>query len=293
VKGSAGTITGAALAALLLMAAPARPESCPPARPFGEAAAPCWNGPDGERLPFASFESAEDFLREARVVESRELGEGRTRPLKLLLESGDVRAHAVFRHVDSERHQQRLDDGRMHLLLSDSYRNGLAAYRLSRLLGFDRIPPVVERAVDGRHGSVQLWIEGAMMEKKRRSNGLEPPDAIDFSRQRQMLDVFDALVCNIDRNLGNILIDGDWNLWYIDHTRTFARFEEPPRVSVGVGIDRRVWERLSSVRDEELRDALRPWLSRWQLDDLIGRRRALVDRFRAEIAGQGERNAFF
>lgn len=277
------------------MAAPAASAQCPIEHPFASDATsrPCWTGPEGDRLPFDSFESAEVFLREAQVIETRDIGEGHTRPKQLLLEQGGVRAHAIFRHVDSERRNQRLQDGRLHLLLSDSYRNDLAAYRLSRLLRFDRIPPVVERRVGGRRGSVQLWIEGAMMEKKRRRKGLAPPDPLDFDRQRQMLDVFDALVCNIDRNLGNILIDRAWNIWYIDQTRTFARFQERPWVSAGLGIDQRVWTRLSSVSDAEIRAAVGPWLSRWQVSDLLERRREMVEGLRSEIARQGEHNAFF
>jgi len=283
------------LATVPVLAGAADLAPCPASRPFGEGATsrPCWNGPDGQRLPFESFESAEVFLREAQVIETRDIGEGHTRPRKLLLERDGVRAHAIFRYVDSERRNQRLQDGRLHLLLSDSYKNDLAAYRLSRVLGFDRIPPVVERRVDDRKGSVQLWIEGAMMEKKRLEKGLEPPDLVDFGQQRQMLDVFDALVCNIDRNLGNILIDRDWNVWYIDQTRTFARYEETPWVSAGLGIDRRIWQRLSSASDEEIRAAVAPWLSRWQVSDLLERRRALVESLSSDIARQGELNAFF
>ena len=100
-------------------------------------------------------------------------------------------------------------------------------------------------------------------------------------------------MCNIDRNLGNILIDGQWNIWYIDHTRTFARYQDPPWVSAGLGIDRRVWQRLSSVSADEIREAVEPWLSRWQVRDLLERRRDLVDGFRVELSSQGELNAFF
>lgn len=289
--------TGALFAGLIAasaFAAPAASDECPPSRPFSaEGARPCWSGPDGDPLPFASFEDAEDFLRHAAVVEVRDLGEGRTRPKKLLLERDEVRAHAIFRYVDVERRNQRLGDGSFHVLLSDSFRNDLAAYRLSRLLGFDRVPPVVARSVEGRSGSVQLWVEGAMMEKKRRKKGLQPPDAVDFDRQRQMLDLFDALVCNIDRNLGNILIDRQWNIWYIDQTRTFERFHDAPTVTAGVGIDRGVWQRLVAVGDDEIRAELDPWLSRYQIDDLLERRRELVESLGAEIALQGEGNAFF
>ena len=39
--------------------------------------------------------------------------------------------------------------------------------------------------------------------------------------------LFDQLIYNTDRNLGNLLIDKDWRLWMIDHTRAFKTFTEP------------------------------------------------------------------
>jgi len=33
--------------------------------------------------------------------------------------------------------------------------------------------------------------------------------------------LFDQLIYNTDRNLGNLLIDKSWRLWMIDHTRAF------------------------------------------------------------------------
>ena len=33
--------------------------------------------------------------------------------------------------------------------------------------------------------------------------------------------VFDELIANTDRNQGNMLIDKQWKLWLIDHTRGF------------------------------------------------------------------------
>ena len=35
------------------------------------------------------------------------------------------------------------------------------------------------------------------------------------------LRLFDQLIANTDRNLGNLLIGNDWTIWAIDHTRAF------------------------------------------------------------------------
>ena len=34
--------------------------------------------------------------------------------------------------------------------------------------------------------------------------------------------MFDNLICNVDPNLGNWLVDPSWNLILIDHTRSFT-----------------------------------------------------------------------
>ena len=87
-----------ALATLLASASEGTDRACPrAARPFptSDTTLPCWTGPDGARLPFDAFEEVEEFLDTARVVEVREIGEGRSKPKKLLLERDGVRAHAV------------------------------------------------------------------------------------------------------------------------------------------------------------------------------------------------------
>ena len=38
--------------------------------------------------------------------------------------------------------------------------------------------------------------------------------------------VFDELIINIDRNLGNLLITKDWRVVLIDHTRAFTPYPE-------------------------------------------------------------------
>jgi len=238
-----------------------------------------WLDRDGEPLPFRCDEEILDFLRTARIVTIKDLPVGSTKPKKLLLERDGVEAHAVFRYVDIEKRRHRLDDGSFHLLLRDSYRHGLAAYELNRLLGLHTIPPIVPRRVKGRDGSVQLWVENAMTEASRLKQGLRPPDMRDFAAQAWKMQIFDALICNIDRNKGNILFDKSWRLWYIDHTRSFARYQNHPFPDGSLGIDPDLLERLRSVEDETIRTLLGPYLGTFQIEDLLKRRARLVTHF--------------
>ena len=38
--------------------------------------------------------------------------------------------------------------------------------------------------------------------------------------------LFDQLIYNVDRNLGNLVIDKNWTIWMIDHSRAFRLFDK-------------------------------------------------------------------
>ena len=42
----------------------------------------------------------------------------------------------------------------------------------------------------------------------------------------QIVRLFDQLIYNIDRNLGNLMITNDWTIWAIDHTRAFRTYDD-------------------------------------------------------------------
>ena len=201
------------------------PEGAPAAesaRPAAErAAAWRWIGPDGQPLPFRGPEDLEDFLRTAEVISAQTIDQGVNRPRKVLLERDGVRAHAVFRTVAVEARSQQGPEGKFYRMFRDSYQFECAAYELAGVLGLDHVPPAVPRSMFGQSGSLQAWVENAITEAKRLEEGTKPPDVLRWSRAQTQEHVFDALINNIDRNEGNELIDADWNVWWIDHTRAF------------------------------------------------------------------------
>ena len=247
-------------------------------------------GPGGEPLPFAGPGQAVDFLAGAEILEVIDLSEGITKPKKLLLEHEGVRAHAIFHSIDRrEQKAKTLENGRRTLYLVDSYRSQVAAWELSQMLGIDCVPPTVERTVRGRSGSVQLWIENAMTEEGRRKRGLDAPDTIDWNHQKADQWVFDNLINNIDRNTGNSLIDADWNLWLIDHSRSFGRDRKlpyPERISY---LSKELWQGLLTLDSERVHERLAPYLDKAEIKALLQRRRLLVDAIEARIARLGEK----
>ncbi len=112
--------------------------------------------------------------------------------------------------------------GSVEFDFKDSWRFEIAAYELDKLLDLNMVPPTVERTVNGHRGSVQLWIEGAISEAKRRKDKIQVPNPIAWNRQIWKVRVFDDLIFNIDRvNINNLLITPDWKICLIDHSRTF------------------------------------------------------------------------
>ena len=67
---------------------------------------------------------------------------------------------------------------------------------------------------------------------KKVKDNIQPPNDQQWQKQVQMMNVFDALIYNTDRNRGNILITPDWRLWMIDHTRAFRRNPDAARSRV-------------------------------------------------------------
>ncbi len=94
------------------------------------------------------------------------------------------------------------------------YRREVAAYQLSKVLGWPRIPPtVVRREAPHGVGALQLFIEA---------------DGRHFlSQQRRHTDewarvaLFDVITNNADRKSGHCLFDASGNVWVIDHGLTF------------------------------------------------------------------------
>ena len=82
------------------------------------------------------------------------------------------------------------------------------------------VPPTVERRVGPDRASVQLWVEKSKLLKE--VDQAQCPRQTEWAKQVCRQRVFDNLVANIDRNAGNMLVDGEWNIILIDHSRSIG-----------------------------------------------------------------------
>jgi len=172
----------------------------------------------------------------------------------------------------------------------------IAAYRLSRSLGWPSIPPVVLR--DGPHGpgSVQLFVDADPDEHylSLRASA-ENAQVIAFA----LIALFDCFCNNADRKSGHVLKGTDGTIWAIDHGLTF-HVEHKLRTVIwdfaGQAIPDAILADLGnalvnlSSQDTELRHGLSAHLSVAEIDALVCRLRKLVESERFPSPAKDWRN---
>jgi hypothetical protein len=252
---------------------------------------------DGHPLPFQSDQEIESFLKSAEVESIKKIPVGVTRPKKVLLIRETLRLNAAFKFIDEEKQMVRdpttTGRGKLYLKWRDSYIYDIAAYQVDRLMGLNRVPPIVRRKIKGLNGSLQIWVEGTITEFNRGKEAIDPPEIARFNQQRSTMTIFDNLVANRDSNLGNTLIDGNWRLWFIDCSRCFGTSTDLLYPDAVTHCDRQMWDALRKLDRNAADEALSPYLSRLEIDVLFKRRDKLVDLLQARIDEWGEELVLF
>ena len=116
-----------------------------------------------------------------------------------------------------------------------------------------------------------------MDEATRLKEKTSPPDLDKWNRQMQTVRLFDQLIGNVDRNLGNLVVTRDWNIWMIDHTRAFrtnTKLKSPGNIA---RCEREVFARLKALDKETVKAATGKYLQTFEIDSMLRRRDEIVD----------------
>ncbi|MGS2720030.1 metallophosphoesterase [Paraglaciecola aestuariivivens] len=219
----------------------------------------------------------ESFLLEANVTSLEELTIGKTKPIRVTLEKDGKSLKAVFKYYDSDpgSHSGRWDKS---IRNPDRFSYEVAAYKLDRMLDIGLVPVTVLRTIKGMPGSLQLWLDNLVSEKQRREQDLEYDGFCNEKAQDNMMNVFDYLIRNSDRNMSNMLYSyNDWQVWFIDHSRSFGiKKRMPPMLrNLKIKLTDEFRAALKSLTLEQLR-ALRPYMHNRQIKTLWYRREQLL-----------------
>jgi hypothetical protein len=152
------------------------------------------------------------------------------------------------------------------------------------------VPVTVIREVDGQVGAVIRWIEDAIDETDRQEQELKPDNPAVLINARAVMTLFDVLIGNDDRNLGNQLFTPDMKLHLIDHSRAFRLIKALPKgfQKTPVSLPRDLLPRLEALNVKSLVKRMEGLVSKAQIKALIGRRDRLLAKIEADRAEYGD-----
>jgi hypothetical protein len=252
-----------------LTAAPAQE----PAQTVPPAAAPA-----AARAPLPSDADIEQFLLKGRLGPTRGAGKGITGSLRGTMTLGDLTHDVHIQTIDETKREFKSALG-TEFNFRDYWGFNIAGYRIDRLLGLGLVPVSVERRFRSASAAYTWWVDDFLMDEEVRYKKKISPPAEKLERwnqQMQLLRLFDQLIANTDRNLGNLLISNEWTIWAIDHTRAFRTH---PTLKTPLNVtrcDREVFARLKQLDKATIKKAVGDSLQTYEIDGLLKRRDAIV-----------------
>jgi hypothetical protein len=233
----------------------------------------------------AEQKALEDFLKSARITgveKNIEPGRGAAWRVSLRDEAGSRKG--FFKYVNIRRPQ----------VSPISYKYELAAYALSKLLAVPVVPPVVEREVEGRKGSLQIFLDDCISETERLKTGLSA--AFDARAHQDALDelaVLETLVAS-ERNTNDILIHKDGGrVCRVDFAEAFDPSPALPAATKSARCSRRLYAGLRDLVPAGAEAALKPYLNDAEIKGLLDRRSRILEILDARIAADGEPAVLF
>jgi hypothetical protein len=265
--------------------AAAREQQAPPA-PVASAAAPAAPAAavpaPAPASPAVTLTDAdmERFLTKARIVKTKSAPKGVTNSVRATLSDGTMTHDAHIQTIDEYKREFRTAMT-VEFDFRDSWQFNIAAYKLDRLIGLNMVPVSVQGRLRSDPAAITWWVDDVMMDEggRLKQKAEVPEDKKRYwNQQTYMMRLFDQLIYNTDRNLGNMLIGTDWRLWAIDHTRAFRKHTTLKSSTYVSRCDREVFQRLKALDQDTLKRELGKHLDDGQIRGLLARRDAIVQR---------------
>lgn len=230
-------------------------------------------------VPQLTLEEKEVFLRTAKVVATKDARGGITGSVRATLSDGRITHDAHIQTVDESKIRFEGTRG-TEINFRDTYKFNIAGYRLAKLLNLNMVPPSVEREFKGKTAAFTWWVDEVMFDEAGRlKQKAAAPDSNGWNRQMHVVRVFDQLIYNTDRNLGNLVITKSWDVWMIDHTRAFRLSHELMNVKNITQCDRTLLDSLRKLDRRAVKTSLTGVLTDSEINGLMNRRAKIVKFF--------------
>jgi hypothetical protein len=164
----------------------------------------------------------------------------------------------------------------------ESYKSEIAAYELDKLLGMGMVPVAVEKKWNRETAAAILWLSPIHSWKEMENK----PKPVKWVRQVSRMKMFDNFICNKDRNAGNLLVDDDWNLYLIDHSRAFI-WDKDMAVKMQ-SVDVEFWDKIQALDEAKLTAAIGKWVDKDAIRAMLTRRERMKKEIAKLVAENGE-----
>jgi hypothetical protein len=218
----------------------------------------------------------ESFIRDAAIDRIDEVPIGVTHPKRAFFKPGGLVESVAWKVLPPGRPAG----------YWESYKSEIAAYELDKLLGMNMVPVAVEKRWNRETAAAILWLSPIHSWKE-----MEPkPKPAKWVRQVARMKMFDNFICNKDRNAGNLLVDDDWNLYLIDHSRAFI-WDKDMAVKME-HIDRELWDKIQALDEAQLTASLGKWVDKDGVRAMLTRRERMKKEIDKLVAANGEAGVF-
>lgn len=226
--------------------------------------------------PVLTDAETEQWLLKAELLKSKGISKGVTGSVQATLSDGKITHDAHIQSIDESKREFQSAKG-TEFNFRDSWTFNIAAYKIDRLIGLNMTPVSVSRRFRSKPSAWTWWVDDVIMDEgDRLKKKTTPPDLNLWNQQTQLMHMFDQLIYNVDRNMGNLLITKNWRLWTIDHTRAFRTHDVLKSPGSVTRCDRQVFEGLKRLDKDILKKEVGSVLDEWQIRSLLARRDAIV-----------------
>ena len=244
--------------------------------PASAAAPASASVPAAVPTPLPSDAEMERFLKQGKILKTKGTKKGVTDSTQATMSDGTITHDAHIQTIDEYKREFRSTLG-VELDFRDSWTYNVAGYKLDRMIGLNMVPVSVPGHYRSNRAAITWWVDDVMMDEgDRTKKSIEPPDKPMWSRQFTMMKLFDELIANTDRNLGNILYTKEWRLWAIDHTRAFRKHTTLKNPASVTRCDRVVFEKLKLLDRATLKKELGDYLDDGHIKSILARRDLIV-----------------
>ncbi len=235
----------------------------------------------GSKIWIGKYDEFEEFLEKAEVVGMEDIGIGVTAPEWCYLAPGGPFEAFAWKPIQPG----------IYRGYFESYKAEIAAYELDKLLGLDMVPVKVERRIQGDLGAAIMRVEN-IQSFKDLGGVPRPPNSHIGKWNLQLIraKMFQNLIYDRDPNEGNWLVDSDWNLILIDHSRAFTTDKTMQNQLTYVDIN--LWEKMQQLDEATLTATLGEWLSGSEIRAILERRAEMEGEIAKLVEDRGARGVF-